>query len=70
MGSVVYSIYNTALIGACSSALMRHMIYSKVYYLQFLMSTSPSILKIFLIVGKANLGLLLEYKLLFARNDA
>ena len=41
--------------------LMRHMIYSKVLYFLFLMNTSPSTLKTFLVVGKVNLGLLLVY---------
>ena len=50
--------------------LMRHMIYSKVPYLLFLMNTSPSTLKTFLVVGKVNLGLLLGCLLLFAGNDA
>ena len=39
---------------------MRHVIYSKVAYFLFLIITSPSTLKIFLVVGKVNLGLLLE----------
>ena len=41
--------------------LIRPMIYSKVPYLLFLMNTSPSRLKIFLMVEKVNLGLLLGY---------
>ena len=41
--------------------LMRHMIYSKVPYFLFLMNTSSSTLKTFLVVGKVNLGLLLVY---------
>ena len=41
--------------------LMRHMIYSKVPYLLFLMNTSPSTLKTFLVVVKVTLGLLLGY---------
>ena len=50
--------------------LIRPMIYSKVPYLLLLTNTSPSRIKIFLAVGKVNLGLLLGYVLLFAGNDA